>query len=76
MSKIFKDAISRETYERALNNSWNVNISERDMFPENIWDWISKQALQLGVPSSYISYPLITATALTLGESYVEVKDT
>ena len=75
MYKIFKDSISRETYERALNNSWNVNISESDMFPENILDWISKQALQLGVPSSSISYPLITATALTLGESYVEVKD-
>ena len=76
MSKVFKDAISGDTYKRALNSCWNIQCSDGDMFPNEVSQWIAKQAIQLGVPSTYISFPLLSAVALTLGESYVEVSKT
>ena len=74
MSKNFKDAISKEAYESALRKSWDEKL-EGETFDDTISYWIAKTATKLGVPEAYLTFPLLSATAFTLGESYVKVCD-
>ena len=75
MSKAFKEVITRELYEQALKKSWSIELDEEMSFAPPIYQWIQKKATQLGVPSTYISLPMLSAVAFTLGESYVKVCD-
>ena len=68
--------ISKEAYENALKASWNVSADLDNLFPTEITKWINKKSIELGVPFMYIAYPLLSATAFTLGVSTVKVSET
>ena len=71
-----KNLIEDHTYRKALENSWNVPINENEIFPENILCWLVKKSNELGVPVSYLTYPLMTSIAYCLGGSSVRVTET
>ena len=65
--------ISKEQYRTCLKNCWAIPIDSRNWFPEVIDEWVEKKITELGVPYPYIAFPLITAVAYCMGESYVTV---
>lgn len=75
MSKTNLKEIPEEIYRTALSNSWDVTLAVENAFPEEITTWIKKKSTELGVPFSYLAYPLLTAAAYCLGESKVEVTE-
>ena len=68
--------ISEELYEKALKSSWNVIFDQDNLFPSKITEWIKKKSIELGVPFMYLAYPLLSASAHSLGKSVVEVTQT
>ena len=76
MTKAFKDVITKELYTKSLTKSWSVTLDDQSAFPPSVHAWIWKKSRQLGVPTTYISFPLLSATAFCLGESYVSVCET
>ena len=71
-----KNLIEDEIYKRALENSWRVELTENDIFPENILCWLRKKGKELGVPITSLTYPLITSIAYCVGVSSVRVTET
>ena len=71
-----KHQINHDTYKSALKATWDIAIDMTSCFPQQISDWIAKKALELGVPSSYIAYPLLTAASYAVGASKVRLSNT
>ena len=76
MSKAALKEISEELYKRALGKCWNVKLEIEKAFPENVNSWISVERTKLGVPYSYLAYPLLTSVAYCLGVSKVKLTET
>ena len=71
-----KIAISQDVYKAALKATWEIPFNIKACFPNDISNWIGKKATELGVPSSYIAYPMLTAASYALGRSKVRVTNT
>ena len=71
-----KNHIGADDYKRALNNSWDIPLDEENILPIEILTWLSKKSTELGVPKSYLLYPLITSVAYCMGLSEVVVTET
>ena len=75
MTKPFKEVITKELYQDALMRTWSVELDVLNTFPAPICNWTRKKAVQLGVPYTYIGFPLLSAVAYTLGGSNVTVSE-
>ncbi|XP_066929300.1 uncharacterized protein [Clytia hemisphaerica] len=74
MSKPLKE-ISDDVYRRALEKCWAVKLDTQKTFPTLIDEWITVEKKKLGVPYSYLAYPLLTSISYCLGVSRVKLAE-
>ena len=67
--------ISDDVYRRALENCWAVKMDTQKSFPKPIDEWITVEKKKLGVPYSYLAYPLLTSASYCLGVSRVKLAE-
>ena len=58
-------------YKSCIRELWAVNYDVGIFFPEPIADWVRYKATILGVPHSYVAWPLMISTAYTSQHSFV-----
>ena len=58
-----------------LDNCWEQKLDITKSFPSEISDWIDFKAAVLGVPSTYIAWPLIAVVAHASQHTDVHVGD-
>ena len=75
MQKSTMKEISEDMYKKALERCWSVKLTPTDAFPNEISAWIKNEQTKLGVPFSYLAYPILTSIAYCLGISKVKVAE-
>ena len=70
--KIFVD---QSQYRNIIKNAWNVRFDVEECFPKELSYWIKYHATVVGVPTTYISWPLLITASYCAQHSFVQVND-
>ena len=73
MAKYF---IDESEYRSFLKNAWKVPFILEDCFLKAIAEWVSYHATVLGVPNSYVVWPLLVATSYCAQLTFVYARHT
>jgi len=70
-----KFSIEEPDYRLFLNNAWKVKYEIEKTLPKDIVDWVKYLSTVLGVPYTYIIWPLLVATSYSAQHSFVCAED-
>ena len=70
-----KQQIEDNEYRKLLKHVWNVKFDASECFPEEIKNWIVYNSTLIGVPATYIAWPLLVATSYCAQHSTVNATD-
>ena len=58
---------------QTIENAWNITFDVDKCFPTPLNEWIKFKATLLGVPTSYIAWPVLVAFAHATQHTYVNI---
>lgn len=67
--------IDEVEHRRLLNSVWKNKFDLSECFPVQIKDWIVLNSTLLGVPTTYLAWPLLVASSYCAQHSIVSAND-
>ena len=70
-----KISIDEAEYRSILKNAWKVDFEVNKALPNETSAWVKYHSTVLGVPETYIVWPLLAAASYCAQHSFVNVND-
>ena len=69
-----KYCVEDSEYRTFLKSAWKVPFDIEKSLPKEMAEWVTYHSTIMGVPKSYIAWPLLVAAGYCAQHTFVEVK--